>query len=196
MRKTLLTFLIIFTLSIGGFTILPSLAQSPGNSPVSSTEAESVEGELLVQFKKDTTNEARGRAYELINGRALETVVAAHGKSQRGDLVLVKYVPTPNLPPQAAIAQIQRDPSVEFAEPNFIYQHYATSNDPFYTNGNLWGMYGSATNPANQFGSQAGQAWATGYTGSDTVYVAVIDTGVQIGHPDLTGNVWSDILLH
>jgi subtilisin family serine protease len=195
MRKTLLTFLLIFTLSIGGFTIFPSLAQSPGNSPVSSTEAEEVEsvpGELLVQFKKDTSNQARGRAYERINGRALETVVAAHSKSQRGDLVLVKYVPTPNLPPQAAIAQIQRDPTVEFAEPNFIYQHYATSNDPFYTNGNLWGMYGSATNPANQFGSQAGQAWATGYTGSDTVYVGVIDTGVQIGHPDLTGNVWTN----
>ncbi|MBI1242171.1 S8 family peptidase [Umezakia ovalisporum] len=192
MRKRLITFLLIFTLSIGAFTLLPSLAQIPGNSPERINEVESVPGELLVQFKKDTSEQGRGRAYERINGRALEIVVAAHGKSPKGDLVLVDYVPRPNLPPEAAIAEIQKDPSVEFAEPNLIYQHYATSNDPFYTNGNLWGMYGSVTNPPNQFGSQAGQAWASGYTGSDTVYVGVIDTGVQIGHSELIDNVWTN----
>ena len=39
------------------------------------------------------------------------------------------------------------------------------------------GMYGDATTPANQYGSQAGEAWATGNIGSNTVWVGVIDGG-------------------
>ena len=42
---------------------------------------------------------------------------------------------------------LKADPAVEYAEPNWIYTHQATSNDPYYTNGSLWGMYGDATTP-------------------------------------------------
>ncbi|MBC8155314.1 MAG: S8 family serine peptidase, partial [Bacteroidetes bacterium] len=52
------------------------------------------------------------------------------------------------------------------------------------------GMYGPATSPANQFGSNAAAAWAAGQTGSATVYVGVIDEGVQVTHPDLSANIW------
>lgn len=51
-------------------------------------------------------------------------------------------------------------------------------------------MYGDATTPANQFGSQAGEAWAAAKTGSSTVYVGVIDEGVQWSHEDLAPNIW------
>ena len=194
MRKTFFTFLILFILSVCGFAGLPSLAQRPVNNPnpVSSAAPSAVPGELLVQFKKNAHQEAQGRAFRRINAQALERVVASQGKSQKGDLVLIKYLPTPNLPPQSIISRLTEDESVEFAEPNWIYQHYATSNDPYYTDGFLWGMYGGATKPTNQFGSQAGQAWAAGYTGSDTVYVGVIDTGLQVRHIDLNQNAWTN----
>ena len=68
---------------------------------------------------------------------------------------------------EATIQALKADPAVEYAEPNWIYTTQATSNDPYYTNGSLWGMYGDAHHrPANQYGSQAGEAWAAGHTGS------------------------------
>ncbi len=50
-------------------------------------------------------------------------------------------------------------------------------------------MYGRTTKPANTYGSNAAAAWAAGKTGSATVYVGVIDEGIQHKHPDLTGQV-------
>jgi hypothetical protein len=43
---------------------------------------------------------------------------------------------------------------VEYAEPNYIYQHDAVSNDPFYAIGRLWGVLGNGLSPANQFGAR------------------------------------------
>ena len=66
----------------------------------------------------------------------------------------------------------------------------ATPNDARYTDGSLWGMYGDASSPANQFGSQAAEAWAQGHTGSMTNVIGVIDSGIDYTHPDLYLNIW------
>jgi len=81
---------------------------------------------------------------------------------------------------------------VRYAEPNWVLTHAATSTDPYFTDGRLWGMYGDASTPANQYGSQAAEAWAAGHTGSKGVYVGVIDEGIQFTHPDLSGQVWTN----
>jgi len=87
-----------------------------------------------------------------------------------------------------AISKAKGFAEVEYAEPNWIYQHHAVSNDPYFTNGSLWGMCGSVTSPANQYGSGAATAWAAGKTGSSSVYVGIIDEGYMFAHPDLTAN--------
>ena len=53
-------------------------------------------------------------------------------------------------------------------------------------------MYGDATSPANQFGSQAGEAWAAGHTACNGVLVGVIDEGIYFTHPDLAANIWTN----
>ena len=53
-------------------------------------------------------------------------------------------------------------------------------------------MYGDATTPANQYGCQAGEAWALGHTGSASVFVGEIDEGIMFTHPELAGQVWTN----
>ncbi|MGI8542450.1 MAG: S8 family serine peptidase, partial [Aridibacter sp.] len=150
-----------------------------------------VPGEILVQFKGDATEQDVENVLNKINAEPLEMVRAAEYRQDgRGDLVLARF--QPDLTMSNAINVLKRNPNVEFAEPNWIYTHQAVSTDPYYTNGSLWGMYGDATSPANQFGSQAGEAWAAGHTGSASVYVGVIDEGIQFDHPDLNGQVWTN----
>jgi subtilisin family serine protease len=122
---------------------------------------------------------------------AIETIsAAADRRDGKGDLELAR-VPA-GISIAAAVRGLEADAAVEFAEPNFIYEHQVISNDPYYTNGSLWGMYGPTTSPSNQFGSQAAAAWGNGNTGSSTVYVGVIDEGIQYTHPDLDANVWTN----
>jgi hypothetical protein len=53
-------------------------------------------------------------------------------------------------------------------------------------------MYGDGTDPANQFGSQAGEAWASGNVGDASVAIGVIDEGIDFNHPDLAPNIWTN----
>jgi thermitase len=188
--KKLLTLFV--TTALCAMTI-PSLhvkGQKNGNA-ASRNEAASVPGELLIQFRADATDNDKGRALGRISGEVLENIrTKAASDEGRGDLVLARF--QPDLPQAAAMRNLKDDPAVEFVEPNWIYTHQAVSNDPYYTNGSLWGMYGDATTPANQYGSQAGEAWAAGHTGSSSVYVGVIDEGIQFTHPDLDANVWNN----
>lgn len=98
----------------------------------------------------------------------------------------------PGVDPRQAARSLSRLPGVDYAEPNDWVTIEAIPNDPSYTNGTLWGMYGDASAPANSFGSQASEAWAAGNTGSSSVYVAIIDEGIDFNHPDLAANIWTN----
>jgi subtilisin family serine protease len=165
-----------------GFGIAPNRVvlaqQATANAP------QSVPGELIVQYRRPVLA-ANTRVDALGTIGALR--VSAIGPEADG-LDLIRT----SLPLEEAIAALERLPEVEFAEPNWIVQHYATSNDPEYTNGTLWGMYGNSTTPTNQFGSQAGEAWARGFTGSSGVYIGVIDEGIYVTHQDLAPNIWTN----
>lgn len=82
-----------------------------------------------------------------------------------------------------AIEILKAEPEVQYAEPNYTVEFDSacpapcSPNDPEYLN--QWGL-------AN---IQAEGAWATTH-GSADVVVAVIDSGIDYGHPDLTGNIW------
>jgi len=153
--------------------------------------------EILVQFAANATAAQLASARASVNGRALEAIETAAMRSA-GSGRLERIVVPPRLGVERAIAAIAQRPGVVFAEPNWKITTAAVSNDPFYTtNGRLWGMYGddqpTATGPSgttNQFGSQAEKAWAAGFTGSNTVYVGVLDEGIDINHPDLRANIW------
>lgn len=147
-----------------------------------------VDGELLVKFAKGADNNTREQALLKLKGEVSEKVLTAT-MQRYGDDEGITIVRT-SLPVLEAVAQMKNTPGVEYAEPNYIYSHQATSNDPLFTNGSLWGMYGASTTPANQFGSHAAVAWANGKTGSSSVIVGVIDEGFMVNHEDLNANAW------
>ena len=162
-----------------------SLAMRVNAAP--STANVYVPNQVLVQFREGATAGAQADALSRVNASAREHVADKAGG--RAELVLVSIGGTV----EDTVAALSGHPAVEFAEPNWIYTHGAVSNDPYYTNGSLWGMYGDGTTPfANPFGSQAGEAWAAGKTGSKGVYVGIIDEGIQFTHPDLKANVWNN----
>ena len=151
-----------------------------------------VQGQLLVKLKSGGAEGARtagvlsiigGEVVETITTEAMKLANARKGAEGTGLLLVNTKMGT-----REAIARLKDLPEVEYAEPNFIYHHFATSNDTYFTNGSLWGMYGDATSPANQYGSQAGEAWAAGNTGSSTVWVGIIDEGYMHTHEDLLAN--------
>ncbi|MGH9034772.1 MAG: S8 family peptidase [Acidimicrobiia bacterium] len=159
-----------------------SLAASSGSAGAASEPA-SVPGQLLVGYRHGASDahraEARGRA----NAQLVERVVKETGAGAAVELV--KFT---GIDRAEATRRFTSNPNVAFAEPNWVYTHAAVSNDPYYLDGRLWGVSGDPSTAANLYGSQADKAWAAGHTGSNSVYVGIIDEGYQHTHPDLVAN--------
>jgi subtilisin family serine protease len=186
MRRAL-ALLSVAALGAAGLAISTPAAAAPAEQ-ASSTALEAVAGDLLVGYVEGASPAARERARGRAAAQLEEQVVAA--AAGRATVELVRLPSSKSR--DEAIAELQADPAVAYAEPNWVYTTDATASDPYLTNGSLWGMYGDASSPANQYGSQAAEAWAAGRTGSAGVYVGVIDEGIQFTHPDLAGQVWTN----
>jgi subtilisin family serine protease len=165
----------------------PSLGVGRDVTGAPATEPPSVPSQLLVGYTRGTSDAARADARARANAVLVEVVVG--GTPGRGPVELVSYR---NIDRGEAMRRFTSNPTVDYAEPNWIYSTDATSNDPYYTNGSLWGMYGDGSSPSNQYGSQAAEAWSAGSTGSNSVYVGIIDEGYQFNHPDLAANAWTN----
>lgn len=162
-------------------------------------------GELVVQYRAniDTAIKVRQAGSPLKKAHVKFLKRQKQRNDGKGDLVLAQI---PNGADNvnnmaAAIEQIQQDPAVEFAEPNWVLHHLPSGNLPqnypnedFYQNGDLWGMYGDMSQPANPYGSQAAEVWQRLRRPLDCsdVYVGVIDEGIMTDHPDLTASIWQN----
>ncbi|MDB5221943.1 MAG: peptidase and in kexin sedolisin [Chitinophagaceae bacterium] len=150
-----------------------------------------VPGELLIKFKTGTSEKSRIQTLAFINGKVSQHLLT-NAMQYAGDNDGIYLVKT-DTDVFAAIARMKGESEIEYAEPNWIYTHATTTNDTYFTNGQLWGMYSSSSpagsgDPVNQYGSQANTAWAKGHTGSSNVYVGVIDEGAMYNHVDLADN--------
>ncbi|MFQ5963117.1 MAG: S8 family peptidase, partial [Candidatus Scalinduaceae bacterium] len=83
---------------------------------------------------------------------------------------------------------LNNDPRIEYAEPNYIQKVDAVPNDPMYDQ--LWGMNNTGqTGGTPDADIDAPEAWDINKGGSNIV-VGVIDTGVDYNHEDLAANMW------
>ena len=146
-------------------------------------------GEYLVKFKTGTSQLNRGQAMSSSKSEVRERIVTP-AMRDAGDNEGVTILRTRLGVPEAVRAMLASG-TVEYAEPNYIVQHAAMSNDPYSTGGSLWGMFSpTATGggTANQFGIGATTAWQNDKTDCSAVYVGIIDEGVMFSHPDLAAN--------
>ncbi len=112
-----------------------------------------------------------------------------------------------------AIAELEANPAVEYAEPNFIYtainntsnvermlarSEAAQGDDRF---GLLWGLANTGKNEPDRNGAPGTEVGVAGVDvnalkawqitkGSRDITIAVIDTGIDYNHPDLAANMW------
>jgi thermitase len=135
--------------------------------------------ELLVKFKASTPELLKRGVFNRHGSRRIK-------EFRRLDLDLVKL--GKGMSVENAIKAYQEEPSVEYAEPNYVVSVSVIPGDPlFYT---LWGLYNTGQN-----GGVPGAdinvcpAWEIA-TGNSDVVVAIIDTGLDYNHPDLFGNIW------
>lgn len=150
-----------------------------------------VPGQLVVAFRRDTSRVEAARLHRAVGARVVRRLPAL-----RFELLRLP----PGLSVRAAVARYRRDPAVLAAEPN-VRRHWlqAVPTDPRF--GEQWGLHNvgqphglSDPPPETVEGAldadvDAPEAWAV-TTGSPETVIAVIDSGVDLSHPDLAGSLW------
>jgi len=101
------------------------------------------------------------------------------------------------------VSQYRNHPDIELIEPNYYYylatencpeadgQEDITPGDALFTD--LWGMNNTGQDGGTSDADiDASEGWDIA-TGSPSVVVGVIDTGVDWKHPDLVNNIWQNL---
>lgn len=161
------------------------------------------EGELLVGYRSGDELRAASASALLPGATIIDRIefprspVATVGKAGFGPSAAVVYhlrLPK-DTSVEAAIAILQLDPSVAYAEPNHLVRRAQFPDDPYF--GRQWGLYNTGQTLTGDKGTSTGaagadiqalEAWDLRSGGE--VVVAVLDSGVDYHHPDLAGNIW------
>jgi|GEM_PF-1957221 len=107
-----------------------------------------------------------------------------------GNLLIAFPEPTVETVPYMVAQMSRLKALIEYAEPDYIMSTNALPNDASF--GSLWGMHntGQSSGVADA-DIDAPEAWEL-TTGSAAVKVAVIDSGIDLTHPDLLDNLWTN----
>ncbi len=88
------------------------------------------------------------------------------------------------------IDELNASSLVKHAEPNYRATLHSTPNDPSFSS--CWGLHNTGqTGGVADCDIDAPEAWDI-TTGSDSVLIAMIDSGVDYNHPDLAANIWTN----
>ena len=131
-----------------------------------------------------------------VEDAAFRAAIAAAGGSVRArkpasGLYLVSFPADAIDALPAALADLRAIPGLlRVAEPDYIVHASLTPADPSYAQ--LWGLHNTGqTGGVADADIDAPEAWEIA-TGSRSIRVGVIDTGIDYNHPDLAANIWTN----
>jgi thermitase len=149
-------------------------------------ESRSVPGQVVVKFKPGLSSFKKVSALNIYSSRVLSKI------AKLGAYLI-------EIPAQTTVGEIvgalNKNPDVEYAEPNRLLAIHATPNDTFfqyqyalYNKGQqIWVVPGSPQGRASA-DIKAPSAWEE-TKGTETVIIAIVDTGVDLLHPDLKNKI-------
>ncbi len=127
-----------------------------------------VPGQVLVKFKEEVST---------VDAQALLAAQGAESSAQIEPLG-VKLLAVAAGQEQAVVEALRENAAVEYAELDYLAYIGIDPNDPYYATAYQWGLTRI----------EAPAAWDI-TTGTQDVIIAVIDTGVDLDHPDLEAKI-------
>jgi thermitase len=141
--------------------------------------------EVLVKFKpalSDQTIKSTIAAYQCKNLKRIPRINVYKLQIQN------------NLSVKETLFALRRNPDVEYAEPNYIAYATITPNDPLFDF--QYALYNPGSGPpGSPQGEETADIKATSAweetKGDEDIVIAIIDTGVDLDHPDLAEKIYS-----
>lgn len=179
-----------FAFALGVLLIVVLTAVARDDQPLvrhQSPATDFVAGEVLLKLRPGTALSSTSRSslrsnsatlnkrLSQITARAATAVFAETAAAELQRIYRVQINPDQDV--MAAIKMLEADPNVEYAEPNYLARAAVVPNDPLYSS--QWALE-KISAPA---------AWDV-VTGTPSAVIALIDSGLDTTHPDLTGRLW------
>lgn len=133
-------------------------------------EAAFAPGRILVKFQPGVSAAQKAAAHRAQGAHVLQVIPG----------IDVQVVNVPAGAERARVAAYARSPLVAYAEPDYIAQALEAPDDTFFAE--QWGLHNAADTDIDWL-----EAWEfTGFdTGSGSIVIAILDTGIDQDHPDL-----------
>ncbi|MEK6748701.1 MAG: Calx-beta domain-containing protein [Pseudomonadota bacterium] len=188
LKKNNAKFFFVSALTLALSATVHGVPPASVNTGQSSPPTTFAPNKILVKFQPGMT------ALDIANSHGAINIQSQTNFSSVDGLKAFTLPPGQNL--ATAIAHYQKNPNVVYVEPDYELSFTAAPNDTSF--GNLWGLDNTGqtvngTASTTDADMNILEAWNnSGVTGSNSVVVAVIDSGVQYDHPDLAANMWTN----
>lgn len=150
------------------------------------TSGSEVPGELLIRFESSVTPEEIADFYADHSLTELKNLDFNRTDADPG----LRLVAVPSLATSELIPALEIDSRVRYAEPNAFLTPAQVPNDP--TLSRDYGLINTGqTGGTFDADIDADEAWDIA-TGSESIVVAVLDSGIDYTHPDLAPNMWTN----